>query len=66
MLYEVITDNSSSPLRAALESSDLGSAPSPLCGLEDSNREMTFMCGLEGSDPEQAAAFEQLVRNNFV
>ncbi len=61
LLSRVLLDNSSSPLRAALESSDLGSAPSPLCGLEDSNREMTFMCGLEGSDPEQAAAFEQLV-----
>ena len=61
LLSRVLLDNSSSPLRAALESTDLGSAPSPLCGLEDSNREMTFMCGLEGSEPEHAAAFEQLV-----
>ncbi|MBV1786613.1 insulinase family protein [Marinobacterium sp. D7] len=61
LLSRVLLDNSSSPLRGALESSDLGSAPSPLCGLEDSNREMSFMCGLEGSDPEHAAAFEQLV-----
>lgn len=61
LLTRVLLDNSSSPLRAALESSELGSAPSPLCGLEDSNREMTFMCGLEGSEPEHAAAFEALV-----
>ncbi|KEA63893.1 metalloprotease, insulinase family [Marinobacterium lacunae] len=61
LLSRVLLDNSSSPLRAALESSDLGSAPSPLCGLEDSNREMSFMCGLEGSNPEQAAEFERLV-----
>ena len=61
LLSRVLLDNSSSPLRAALESSDLGSAPSPLCGLEDSNREMSFMCGLEGSEPEHAAAFEALV-----
>jgi len=61
LLSRVLLDNSSSPLRAALESTDLGSAPSPLCGLEDSNREMSFMCGLEGSEPEKAAAFEQLV-----
>lgn len=61
LLSQVLLDNSSSPLRYALESSDLGLAPSPLCGLEDSNREMAFMCGLEGSEPEQAAAFEQLV-----
>lgn len=61
LLSRVLLDNSSSPLRAALESSELGSAPSPLCGLEDSNREMSFLCGLEGSEPEHAAAFEQLV-----
>jgi Zn-dependent M16 (insulinase) family peptidase len=61
LLSRVLLDNSSSPLRAVLESSDLGSAPSPLCGLEDSNREMSFMCGLEGSEPEKAAEFEALV-----
>ena len=61
LLSRVLLDNSSSPLRAVLESTDLGSAPSPLCGLEDSNREMSFMCGLEGSQPEHAAAFEQLM-----
>jgi len=61
LLSRVLLDNSSSPLRYALESSELGLAPSPLCGLEDSNREMAFMCGLEGSEPEQAEAFEQLV-----
>jgi hypothetical protein len=61
LLSRVLLDNSASPLRHALESSELGSAPSPLCGLEDSNREMSFMCGLEGSDPEHANAFEKLV-----
>ena len=61
LLSRVLLDNSASPLRAALESTDLGKAPSPLCGLEDSNREMSFMCGLEGSEPESAAAFEKLV-----
>lgn len=65
LLSRVLLDNSSSPLRAALESSDLGTAPSPLCGLEDSNREMSFMCGLEGSEPEKAAAFEQLVMDTL-
>ena len=61
LLSRVLLDNSASPLRYALESSELGSAPSPLCGLEDSNRQMSFMCGLEGSEPESAAAFEKLV-----
>ncbi|HSG02982.1 MAG TPA: insulinase family protein [Marinobacterium sp.] len=61
LLSRVLLDNSSSPLRAALESTDLGAAPSPLCGIEDSNREMSFMCGIEGSDPDKAQAFETLV-----
>ena len=61
LLSQVLLDNSSSPLRKALETTDLGSAPSPLCGLEDSNHEMCFLCGLEGSQPEQAQAFEDLV-----
>ncbi len=65
LLSRVLLDNSSSPLRAALESTELGSAPSPLCGLEDSNREMSFVCGLEGSEPEHAAAFEQLVMDTL-
>jgi len=61
LLSGVLLDNSASPLRHALETSSLGSAPSPLCGLEDSNREMSFMCGIEGSQPEHAEAVEQLV-----
>lgn len=65
LLSRVLLDNSSSPLRAALESTDLGAAPSPLCGIEDSNREMSFMCGIEGSDPEKAEAFETLVMDTL-
>ena len=61
LVSQVLLDNSASPLRRALEQSDLGGSPSPLCGLEDSNREMSFMCGLEGSEPHQAEAFETLV-----
>ncbi|WP_415884295.1 insulinase family protein [Neptuniibacter sp. QD34_54] len=65
LMSRVLLDNSASPLRYALESTDLGSAPSPLCGLEDSNREMSFMCGIEGSEPESAAEFEKLVLNTL-
>ena len=61
LLSRVLLDNSASPLRHALETTDLGLSPSPLCGLEDSNREMGFMCGIEGSEPERAEAFEKLV-----
>jgi Zn-dependent M16 (insulinase) family peptidase len=61
LLSGVLLDNSASPLRHTLETCGLGAAPSPLCGLEDSNREMSFICGLEGSQPEHAEALEQRV-----
>ena len=61
LLSQVLLDNSASPLRKALEQSELGGSPSPLCGLEESNHEMSFICGLEGSEPGHAAAVEQLI-----
>merc|ERR1711879_44769 len=61
LLSQILLDNSASPLRKALEHSELGSAPSPLCGLEESNREMSFLCGLESSEPEHGEAVEQLI-----
>ena len=62
LLSSVLLDNSASPLMQVLETSDLGSSPSPLCGLEDSSREMSFICGLEGCTPDATAAVEALVR----
>lgn len=61
LLSNILLDNGASPLRHALETTRLGSAPSPLCGLEDSNREMAFVCGIEGSRPEHADAVESLI-----
>lgn len=61
LLSRVLLDNSSSPLLHALETTSLGSAPSPLCGLDDSPRELLFAAGVEGSEPEHAAAVEKLV-----
>ncbi len=61
LLSGVLLDDGASPLRHALETTSLGSAPSPLCGVEESNREISFMCGIEGSRPEQAQALEDLV-----
>jgi Zn-dependent M16 (insulinase) family peptidase len=61
LLSDVLLDNSSSPLRHALETSELGASPSPLCGFDAATREATFACGLEGSNPEHAAAVEALV-----
>ena len=61
LLANVLLDNSASPLQKALETTDLGQSPSPLCGLEDSMREMVFVCGLEGSESDRADALETLV-----
>ncbi len=63
LMSSVLLDNSASPLQQALETTDLGASPSPLCGLEDSNREMSFMCGLEASEAEHADAIEKLILN---
>ena len=61
LLSGVLLDNGSCPLRHALETTDLGSSPSPLCGLDDSTHEMAFLCGIEGSDTDKAEALEALV-----
>ena len=61
LLASVLLDNSASPLLQALETTDLGHAPSPLCGLEDSHREMSFVCGLEGCKEDSAEKIEALV-----
>jgi len=61
LLSSVLLDNSASPLLRALETTDLGSSPSPMCGLEDSNREMTFMAGLEGCARSATQDVEKLV-----
>ena len=61
VLSAVLMENSASPLMHYLETTELGSAPSPLCGVEESMREMVFCCGIEGSSPEVAAQFQQEV-----
>lgn len=61
LLSGVLLDNSASPLRKLLETTDLGAAPSELCGLDDSTREATFQCGLEGTEPRHAGAIEEQV-----
>jgi len=61
LLSGILLEDSSSPLRFALETTDLGTAPSPLCGLDNSSREMTFSCGMEGSSPDKAKAIEDLI-----
>jgi len=61
LVASVLMENSASPLMHYLETTTLGTAPSPLCGLEESMREMVFCCGIEGSDTTHAVAFEAAV-----
>ncbi|MGN7611513.1 insulinase family protein [Magnetococcales bacterium HHB-1] len=65
LLNGVLLDNSSSPLLRVLETTKLGTSPSPLCGLDDSSREMIFVAGIEGSNPENTAQVEQLILNTL-
>ena len=60
-MSNILLDNSSSPLRKALELSDLGKSPSPFLGIEPSNKEIVFMAGLEGVDANQAENVEKLI-----
>ncbi len=61
LLSDVLLDTSASPLRQALEKTDLATAASPMCGFEEDHMEMNFMCGVEGSEPEHADAIERLI-----
>ncbi|RYY75520.1 MAG: peptidase M16 [Gammaproteobacteria bacterium] len=61
LLSHILLDNSASPLQQVLETTELGQAPSPLCGMDDSSREMAFVCGLEGCAIEDVAKIEELI-----
>ena len=60
-MSNILLDNSSSPLRKALELSPLGKSPSPFLGLEPSNKEIVFMAGLEGVQANKAEEIEELI-----
>ena len=61
LLASVLLENSASELRLALETTELGSAPSPLCGVDDTGLEMVFVCGIEGAKSDSMDNFEELV-----
>ena len=61
LLSGVLLDTGASPLRLALEQSDLSNSASPLCGLEEDHMEMNFVCGVEGSNPDSADEVERLI-----
>ena len=61
LLSSVLLNHSGSPLMQALETSEFGTSPSPLCGLEDSQKQLCFVCGIEGSEEFLADSVEHLI-----
>lgn len=61
LLAAVLLDNAASPLTQALETTHLGKSPSPLCGIDNSQKELLFAAGVEGSEPEHAGQVEYLI-----
>lgn len=53
----ILLENSASPLRHYLETCGYAQSTGPLMGVDDSNFEMTFYCGVQGSNPEHANEF---------
>ena len=65
LLANVLLDHSGSPLLKKLETTDLGSSPSPICGLDDGNKEMSFMVGLEGCLEEDSLRVEGFILDSL-
>lgn len=59
----VLLENSASPLRHYLETCGYAQSTGPIMGVDDSNYEMTFYCGVQGSNPEHAETFREGVLN---
>ena len=61
LVSNILLDNSASPLRKALENTDLGKSLSPLTGLEADHKELVFAAGLEGVDSNKQIEVEKLI-----
>ena len=65
LIENILLDNSSSPLRKALESTDLGKAPSPITFMETEQKQMAFVAGLEGVTKDKEKEVEKLIIDVF-
>ena len=59
LMEGVLTEHAGSPLRAYLDSHELGTSANPLLGLDDSHFQMVFYAGLRGSEKNHADDIEQ-------
>lgn len=58
LLAGILLEHSACPLRHFLETTELARAPSELCGIDDSARQLAFCCGVEGSEEIHTRALE--------
>ena len=65
LLANVLLDHSGSPLLKILETTKLGASPSPICGLDDGNKEMSFILGLEGCQEQDSLKVETLILDSL-
>ena len=61
LVSNILLDNSASPLRKALENTELGRSLSPLTGLETDHKELVFAAGLEGVESGKQKEVEELI-----
>ncbi len=61
ILSAVLLENSASPLRQLLETTEFADAPSELCGIDDSAQQLVFAAGVEGSDEEHVDELERQI-----
>ena len=61
LVSNILLDNSASPLRKALENTELGRSLSPLTGLETDHKELVFAAGLEGVESGKQMEVEELI-----
>ncbi|MCH4245186.1 insulinase family protein [Acinetobacter gerneri] len=59
----ILLENSASPLRHYLETCGYAQSTGPIMGVDDSNFEMTFYCGVQGANPEHSETFKNGVLN---
>ena len=58
LMASLLYENSASPLQQLLETSALGKSPSPLNGIEDSQKQIIFVAGMEGCEATDRDAIE--------
>ena len=63
LMTDILLDNSASPLKKALEKTNLGKSLSPLTGLEADHKELVFVAGLEGVESNKQQEVQDLILN---